>query len=158
MTNADGSASKTFGLTGAEFVTFDELWSTINLAGQIRNGSLYYDQLEAGAFGTEFVANSPGSPTRSLDYFTKFSCGAVDSSDADYPVQECDAYLLSPDASSFADGRPTFIEDSFVRIYLISAVATTNARALTYTEMYMDGATTLVAFGAAFAATIISLF
>ena len=144
-------------MTNDDFITFDNLWSNIVIIGT-RTGALYYDQLDAGAFGTELVANDPSSPARSLDYFTKYSCGAVDSSDPDYPVQDCEAYLLDPDASSFADGRPTFIKDSYVRIYLISSVATHSSRALKYTEMYMDGATTLVAFGAALAATITTLF
>ena len=158
MTNADGSASKTFSLTNDDFITFDNLWADIDLSGQVRTGGLYYDEMDAGRLGTELVANDPSSPARSLEYFTKYSCGAIDSSDADYPVQDCEAYLLDPEASSFADGRPTFIKDSYVRIYLISSVGTSNVRALTYTEMYMDGATTLVAFGAALAATITTLF
>ena len=112
--------------------------------------------------GTKESGNTPADPTRSLKYFTAFSCGAVDAPGTD--LQRCFKYQLKEDGAFWADdlteeqadGNPRFERASRVEYYMISEIGFKQEYSLIKGQIILTGSRCLAA-GLALAATVSSM-
>lgn len=157
-------------MTAANFETLKTLWtdeSTVDGSYDTGSGTIddnqglvYYTELVTdAAVGTEETGDDRTDPARSLDYFTRFICGATstDPDDADNELQECYKYQLADDETLWSDGYPRFEKTMRVQTYLISSIGIKEEYALCQGEIVLTGAS-MLALGTAIAATVVSLF
>ena len=156
-------------MTADDFEDLKTIWTTEGTAdGQYDTGSgtvddnqgiVYYNKLTDGTIGTVEAGNDRTDPARTLDYFTRFICGATstDPDDADNELQECYKYQLADDETLWSDGYPRFEKTMRVQTYLISSIGIKEEYALCQGEIVLQGAS-MLALGTAIAATVVSLF